>query len=164
MLDPVPYYRWSRWLYLHGVPLLPRVIDRFSQALFHCVLPHTADLGAGLHVGYHGVAIVVHARAVVGRRVFISPSVTIGGRSGKHEVPRIGNDVFIAPGARILGDIEIGDGAVIGANAVVIASVPPRSVAAGVPARIIRENVDVRVLTGWPEPAETSEEIREVGV
>jgi serine O-acetyltransferase len=69
----------------------------------------------------------------------ISPCVTIGGRSGKVEVPVIEDDVFIGSGAKILGDVRIGRGAQIGANAVVLQSVPAGAVVAGVPARIIRQ-------------------------
>jgi serine O-acetyltransferase len=150
MFDPVPFYRLARWLYSHRIPILPRAIKRVSELLFHCVLPYTADIGSGFQVGYHGFGIVVHARARIGNQVFISPEVTIGGRSGSRGVPSIGNDIFIASGARILGDVTIGDGSLIGANAVVIRSVPPRCIAAGVPARIIRENIDVHEYTGWP--------------
>src|SRR5207248_8246396 len=130
--------RLSRWLYLRRMFLLARVIKRFSELLFHCVLPYTAEIGQGFQVGYHGFGIVVHARARIGERVFISPEVTIGGRSGRIGVPRIGNDVFIASGARILGDVTIGDGAIIGANAVVNNDVASRSIAAGFSARIVR--------------------------
>ena len=69
----------------------------------------------------------------------ISPCVTIGGRSGKVEVPVIEDDVFIGSGAKVLGDVHIGRGAQIGANAVVLQSVPAGAVVAGVPARIIRQ-------------------------
>ena len=68
----------------------------------------------------------------------ISPGVTVGGRSGSIGVPRLGDNVYIATGAKILGDIDIGDYVIIGANAVVIHSIPSGSVVAGVPARIIK--------------------------
>jgi serine O-acetyltransferase len=68
----------------------------------------------------------------------ISPCVTIGGRSGIAGVPVIENEVFIGVGARILGDIRIGRRAVVGANVVVLKSVPDYVVVAGVPARVIR--------------------------
>ncbi|MGH9350950.1 MAG: serine O-acetyltransferase, partial [Terriglobia bacterium] len=74
----------------------------------------------------------------------------IGGRNQEPEVPLIEDNVFIAAGAKVLGNIVVGSGSVVGANAVVIRSVPPRCVAAGVPARIIRENINVRDITGWP--------------
>jgi serine O-acetyltransferase len=68
----------------------------------------------------------------------ISPGVTIGGRSGIYGVPVIEDYVTIGTGAKVLGDILVGRRAVIGANAVVIESVPDDAVVAGVPARIIR--------------------------
>lgn len=157
VLDPVTYYRAARWLYLHKVPFLPRLLKVFCELVFHCELPFTAKIGPGFQVAYRGFGIVVHHRAEIGRNVVLSPCVTIGGRSGRYQVPRIGDDVFVAPGARILGDIDVGHGAVIGANAVVIQSVPPRTIAAGVPARIVRENIDSYDYSGWPRPAELAE-------
>jgi len=150
MLNPVAYYRLARWLYQKRIPFLPRIVSRFCVLLFHCYLPYTAKIGPGFQVGYNGIGVIVHSRAEIGENVFMGPFTIIGGRSQKFEVPRVGNDVYIAAGAKVLGDIQVGDGAVIGANAVVIHSVPPRAVAAGVPARIIRENVDVFASTGWP--------------
>jgi glycosyltransferase involved in cell wall biosynthesis len=100
----------------------------------------------------------------MGRNVVLSPCVTIGGRSGKYDVPRIGDNVFVAPGARILGDVTIGDGAVIGANAVVIRSVLSRNVVAGVPARVIRENADSYQSWAGPPPSRSQAEASEVPV
>ena len=157
LLNPVSYYRASRWLYLHKVPVLPRAIKVFCELLFHCELPYTAKIGSGFEVAYRGFGIVVHHRAEIGRNVVLSPCVTIGGRSGKYDVPKIGDGVFVASGARILGDITIGDGAVIGANAVVIRSVPARSIAAGVPARIIRKNINAYDYTGWPQTPQSAD-------
>ena len=157
VLDPVTYYRAARWLYLRKVPVLPRLLKVFCELVFHCDLPFTAQIGANFQVAYRGFGIVVHQRAEIGRNVVLSPCVTIGGRSGRYEVPKIGDDVFVASGARILGDIRIGEGSVIGANAVVIQSVPPRSIAAGVPARIVRENIDSYDYSGWPRPAQLVE-------
>ena len=95
--------------------------------------------------------IVVHARVKMGRNVFLSHCVTIGGRSGRPDVPTIKDNVYIAPGAKVLGNIVVGEGSVIGANAVVIRDVPPRSIVAGVPAKVIRQNIEVREYTGWPK-------------
>lgn len=86
------------------------------------------------------LAIVVHKRATVGNNVVISPNVTIGGLSAHFDVPIIGNDVVIGAGARILGPVKIGDGARIGANAVVLDDVPAGGVAVGIPARVVRIN------------------------
>ena len=84
------------------------------------------------------MGIVIHRRVVIGDNCEIAQHVTIGGRSGHADVPVIGNQVFIGAGAKVLGPIRIGDGAIIGANAVVLKDVPPLAVVAGVPARIIK--------------------------
>lgn len=129
---------------------MPRLIDRLNVMFFHCYIPCTVAVGENLELGYWGIGVVIHARTKIGRNVFIAQGVTIGGRNQEPEVPRIEDNVFIAAGAKVLGNIVVGAGSVVGANAVVIRSVPPRCVVAGVPARIIRENVNVRDLTGWP--------------
>jgi len=66
------------------------------------------QIGAGTVLGYQGLGAVIHARAVIGRDVWIGPGVTIGGRSGLFEVPRIGNGVEIGTGAKVLGPVTIG--------------------------------------------------------
>jgi glycosyltransferase involved in cell wall biosynthesis/serine acetyltransferase len=151
MFNPVSYYRLARWLYRRGVPLLPRIIEKLNVLIFHCYIPYQAEIGDGFEVGYWGLGVVIHPRVKMGRNVFVSNGVTIGGRNESPNVPRIEDDVFIATGAKVLGDITIGQGSVIGANAVVIRSVPPRCIAVGVPARISREDINVRDHTGWPK-------------
>lgn len=158
LLDPVTYYRASRWLYLHKVPLLPRIVKVFCELLFHCELPFTAKIGSGFQVAHRGFGIVVHPRAKIGRNVVLSPSVTIGGRNGRYDVPKLGDEVFVSFGARILGDITVGDGAIVGANAVVTRSVPPNSIVAGVPARVIRRNICTADYTGWPKVQDVDRE------
>jgi serine O-acetyltransferase len=120
--------------------------------VFLCALvPSEATIGPGTMLGYGGLGSVIHQRSVIGANVMVGSHVTIGGRSRLHEVPVIEDDVFIGAGACILGPVHVGRGAVIGANAVVIEDVPPRTVVAGVPARIIRENVDSRDYGDLPD-------------
>lgn len=68
--------------------------------------------------------------------------MTIGGRLKISGVPVIGNDVYIATGAKILGPITIGNNSVVGANAVVIHNVPENTVVAGLPAKVIESNIN----------------------
>jgi serine O-acetyltransferase len=117
--------------------LLPKIIYLFIRIVFAAVIPPSATIGNNVVLGYGGLGIVVHARAVIGDRVRISPNVTIGGRSGERDVPIIEDDVLIGSGAKILGPIRIGKGAKIGANAVVLKNVPPGATAIGVPAAIV---------------------------
>ncbi len=151
MLHPITYYRLARWFFLRRIPLLSRIIQRLNVLVFHCYIPYTVEIGEGFEVGYWGIGIVVHARVKIGRNVFVSHYVTIGGRTGRANPPTIKDNVYIAAGAKVLGDIVIGEGSVIGANAVVLHDVPPRTIVAGVPAKVIREDIDVREYTGWPK-------------
>lgn len=144
MPNPVRFYRFSRWLFTHRVPVAPEILDHLNTYLFHCYIPHTVEAGEGLELAYWGIGIVIHPKVKIGKNVFIGQQVTIGGRGGNPNLPRIGDNVLIATGAKVLGDIEIGSGSVVGANAVVIHSVPPRSIVAGVPARVVRENIEIR--------------------
>jgi serine O-acetyltransferase len=128
----------SHWLWKCRVPFLPYLIQGILRIVFAVALPPSVRIGQGVVLGYSGLGTVIHARAVIGDRVNIGPGVTIGGRSGHHEVPVIEDDVVIGSGAKILGPIHLGSGSVVGANAVVISDVPSRAVVAGVPARIVK--------------------------
>lgn len=149
-MDAVSIHRVGSWALMRRIPLLPRLAEIAIFLLFNSVIPASAQLGADTRLGYRGIGVVVHSRAVVGENVLIGPSVTIGGRSRSEGVPIIGDDVYVGAGARILGDIVVGSGSVIGANAVVIHDVPPRSVVAGVPARVVRMDVDVHDYADLP--------------
>ena len=96
----------------------------------------------GVKFAYGGIAVVVHARAVIGKNCIVGQCVTIGGRSKHYEVPVIGDNVYIGAGAKILGPITIGDNCVIGAGAVVLKSVPANSIVAGVPAREVKTGIN----------------------
>jgi serine O-acetyltransferase len=128
----------SNWLWRHHVPLLPRIIYGLIRILFASVVPPSVVFGRGVLLGYSGLGIVIHARCVIGDRVVIGTGVTLGGRGQMYDVPIIEDDVEIGSGAKVLGPIRVGRGAVIGANAVVIQDVPAMAVVAGVPARVIR--------------------------
>ena len=142
MLNALTLYRAARRCQRLKIPILPRLLEKLTLLVFRCVVPVRCNIGEGSELGYGGIAVVIHERAEIGRHVMISPCVTIGGRSGIAKVPIIEDEVFIGAGARILGDVTIGKGATIGANAVVLQSVPAGAVVAGVPARGIRVDKD----------------------
>jgi serine O-acetyltransferase len=139
-LNALTLYRAARYFQCLKVPLLPWLLEKLILVVFRCVVPRHCEIGEGTELGYGGIAVVIHERAKIGRHVMISPCVTIGGRSGMFGVPIIEDDVFIGAGAKILGDVRIGRRATIGANAVVLQSVPAGAVVAGVPARVVRIN------------------------
>jgi serine O-acetyltransferase len=84
----------------------------------------------------HPNGVVIHEDAVIGDDCMIMQQVTVG-MIGEGEVPTIGNGVYIGAGAKIIGKLTVGDGARIGANAVVTKDVPPGCTAIGVPAQIL---------------------------
>ena len=140
-MNALTLYRIGRGLRQWGIPLVPRLMDKLVVVLCRCVVPSRCEIGEGTELGYGGIAVVIHERAVVGKNVMIGPCVTLGGRSGIVGVPVIGDNVLIGTGAKVLGDVRVGDRAVIGANAVVLQSVPADAVVAGVPAKIVRIQV-----------------------
>ncbi len=96
------------------------------------------EIGKGLHIAHFG-CLIIHADAVLGENVSLSHGVTVGQtiKDGKALTPVIGNNVYLAPGAKVIGGIKIGNNVAVGANAVVTHDVPDNAVVAGVPARII---------------------------
>lgn len=140
-LSPLFWYRISHLLWRFRVPLLPRLITLAMRFGFAAYIPHSATIGKGVVLGYNGLCIVIHGRTVIGDGSHIDQQVTIGGTSKKYEVPVLGKNVYVGAGAKILGPITIGDDVVIGANAVVVTSIPSNSLAVGVPARVIKSGI-----------------------
>jgi serine O-acetyltransferase len=136
-VSAIHLYRVERWLFLRGVPVLPRLIYFLIFLLFNSAIPAEAEIGSGTNFGYGGMGVLLHKRARIGSGVMIGPQVTIGGRSELWDVPVIEDDVYIGTGAKVLGPITVGRGATIGANAVVIHDVPAGASVAGVPARVL---------------------------
>lgn len=137
----IHFYRFNNWLYRHHVPLLPRFIWKLQYLLFNCSVPASCLIGDGTKFGYGGIAVVIHARTVIGRNCMIGQGVTIGGKSGWYEVPIIGDNVHINAGAKIIGPVRIGNNVEIGANCVVVKDVPDNCVVAGIPAKILRSGM-----------------------
>jgi len=90
------------------------------------------------------MAVIVHKRAQIGKNCIIGSCVTIGGKSKHYNVPIIGDNVYISSGAKIIGPIRVGSNCVIGANAVVTKDVPDNCIVAGVPAVVIKENINAK--------------------
>ncbi len=98
-------------------------------------LPRSCQIGPGLRI-YHFGCIVLNPLTKIGRNCTLRQGVTIGNRQTDEDVPVLGDDVNIGAGAKILGQIRIGNHVSIGANAVVLTDVPDHHIAVGVPARV----------------------------
>lgn len=129
-----------------GMPRLAKVLSLMNFLLFGIEVPTRLPIGPGL-VLPHTQGTVLGARAI-GSNVTIFHQVTLGAKVADFDFnpaqrPDVADGVTISVGAKILGPIRLGEGAVIGANAVVLEDVPPGAVAVGVPARVIeRVHVD----------------------
>ena len=140
MFNSIYFYRLGRFFYMTNIPVLPKIVELIIFLIYNSKIPSSCEIGKGSFFSYGGIGVVIHARTKIGRNVEIGTNVTIGGRSGHFDVPRILNNVYIATGSKILGPIEIGNNVIIGANAVVINDVPNNVIVGGIPARILRKN------------------------
>lgn len=137
-MNIIYFYRVANFLYRIRVPLISRIIYCIQFLLFNSIVPYQTQIGKGTKFSYGGIGVVIHKRAVIGKDCVIGQGITIGGRSKIEEVPVLGNKVYVASGARVLGNVRIGDNVIIGANSVVIHDVPDGCVVAGVPAKVIK--------------------------
>lgn len=120
-----------------GVPALPALCRRLSIGWCGVDILPRAEIGGGCVIA-HGLGIVIGGTAVVGEDCTVLQGVTLGeARFDELACPRVGDRVTLGARATLLGDITIGDDAMIAAGAVVLADVPPHATAAGVPARVV---------------------------
>lgn len=124
-----PLYR-----FLYGIVFL---IHKHNQYLTGIQLPLETVVGKGLCFS-HFSCIVINSSAIIGDNCTIFQGVTVGSKRGpKGGVPRIGNNVVLASGAKLIGRISIGDNVMVGANATVVTDIPNNAVAVGCPAKVI---------------------------
>lgn len=137
----IAVYRFGRWSLT-----APRVLRPVSHFAYFCAysvvrlltgidLPRRATFGPGLLIHHFG-GIIVHPQTIVGARCVMRHGVTLGARDASGP-PRLGDDVVIGAYAQILGSISVGDGAKIGAMAVVLKDVPAGATVVGNPARTV---------------------------
>jgi serine O-acetyltransferase len=132
-------HRVAHALHMRGVPALPRAIAYLARALTGIEIHHAARIGQDLFID-HGAGVVIGETAVIGDGVTLYQGVTLGGtgfETGKRH-PTVADNVTIGSGAKLLGPIEIGHGAKIGANSVVVRDVPPNATVVGVPGHPVR--------------------------
>ncbi|MBE9035696.1 serine O-acetyltransferase [aff. Roholtiella sp. LEGE 12411] len=118
--------------------ILYRMLFRKVRNTYGIELPYTVQLGRRVIIEHQG-AIVIHGNCLIGDDCIIRQGVTLGNRylNRPFDAPNLGKRVNVGAGAKIFGNVTIGDGANIGANAVVLCDVPVRATAVGIPAKII---------------------------
>jgi len=137
-------YRVAHYLWRSGRRVLAHYLQSQVSQHFQIDIHPNATLGSGIMLD-HGTGIVIGETAHLGHNCSVLHHVTLGGsgRAGFDRHPKVGNGVLLGAGASVLGNIQIGDGCQVGAGTLVIEDLPPRSVAVGVPAKIIGRFVDV---------------------
>src|SRR3984885_14773311 len=148
-------HRFAHRLYVGGWFTLGRVVSQFSRTFTGIEIHPGARIGRRFFID-HGMGVVIGETSEIGDDVLLYQGVTLGGTgkdTGKRH-PTIGDGVVIGTGAKILGNIRIGDHAKVGAGSVVVHSVPDHSTVVGVPGRVVGDDEEFEPLAhgDLPDP------------
>jgi len=147
-LQAILLHRFAHWLHHLGIPFIPRMISHISRFLTGIEIHPGAKIGKGVFID-HGMGVVIGETAIVGDGCLIYQGVTLGGtgkQSGKRH-PTLGENVVVGAGAKVLGNLYIGNDVRIGAGSVVLRDVPSDCTVVGVPGRVVyRSGVRVNPL------------------
>jgi serine O-acetyltransferase len=142
------FYRLNHWLWNHSMRLLSRWLSQVARLLTGIEIHPAAQIGRRLFID-HGMGVVIGETSVIGDDVTLYQGVTLGGtgkeKSKRH--PTIGNGVVIGAGARVLGNIRVGDNSRVGAGSVVLRDVPDNATIVGVPGHIVLRSGQRVVIT-----------------
>ncbi|MBN2190640.1 MAG: serine O-acetyltransferase [Candidatus Aureabacteria bacterium] len=134
------FYRFAHLLYKLKIPIIPRFISQFAKFITGIEIHPGAEIARGFFID-HGMGVVIGETTVIGENCTLFQGVTLGGtgkeRGKRH--PTLGRNVVIGAGAKVLGNITIGDNSYVGANAVVLKDVPPDSTVVGIPGTVVKE-------------------------
>lgn len=139
-LHAVICYRITHWLWKRRIPFFPRWLSQTARFFTGIEIHPGASIGKGLFID-HGMGVVIGETTIVGDNVTLFQGVTLGGtgkETGKRH-PTLGNNIVVGAGAKVLGNIQIGENSYIGANAVVLKDTPPNTTIVGVPGRITKQ-------------------------
>jgi serine O-acetyltransferase len=139
-LQAVAFHRIACFLWRHNFRFLGRLISHIGRFITGIEIHPGAKIGKRFFID-HGMGVLIGETAEIGDDVLMYTGVVLGGTSleKKKRHPTIGNNVVIGTAAILLGPINVGDGAKIGANSVVIHSVPPDTTVVGIPGRVVRD-------------------------
>jgi len=134
------FHRLAHWLWEHRLRFFARSLSHCARFLTGIEIHPGAKIGRRFFID-HGMGVVIGETAEIGNDVLIYQGVVLGGTTlqKKKRHPTIGNNVVIGSAAILLGPITVGDGARIGANSVVVGSVPPGAIVVGVPGRVVED-------------------------
>jgi serine O-acetyltransferase len=144
-------YKYNFWMrsaaYTRANPLLKYTLYPLAKLMLRHLtyklgisIPATTQIGSGFYIGHFG-GIVINGMSVIGKNCNISHGVTLGetNRGPKKGNPVLGDNIYIGPGAKIIGAIRIGNNVAIGANCVVTKDIPDNAVVVGIPGKVISQ-------------------------
>ncbi len=137
-LQALTFHRFAHWLYVLGLPFIPRFISSLARFFTGIEIHPGATIGKGVFID-HGMGVVIGETAIIGDYGLIYQGVTLGGtgkESGKRH-PTLGENVVVGAGAKVLGNLQIGSNVRIGAGSVVLRDVPSDCTVVGIPGRIL---------------------------
>ncbi len=146
----IVFHRLNHLLWNAGIPFLPRFFSQLAKIITGIEIHPGAKIGRGFFID-HGMGVVVGETTEIGENCLLYQGVTLGGtgkEKGKRH-PTLGSNIVVGAGAKVLGAISISDNVKIGANSVVLHSVPENSIVVGVPGRVIKRRV-VKILDEGP--------------
>jgi len=131
------YLKYKKITKVFFYPFAKGILRHYTYK-YGIAIPFTASIGEGFYIGHFG-GIIINGKVVIGKNCNISQDVTIGLKVGGKNpgVPTIGNNVYIAPGVKIFGNIKVGNNAALGANCVVAKDIPDNAVVVGIPGKVI---------------------------
>jgi serine O-acetyltransferase len=144
-------YRLMQWSRRWRLVPLEMLFNRLNTILCNCIIGRGADFGPGF-VLIHATGIVINGNVRGGTNVYLEHQVTIGAE--RRQSPVLGSGIFLGAGAKILGSVTIGDGARVGANAVVVDDVPSYATVVGIPARVVRQRTPLERTTLGDVPSD----------
>lgn len=137
------FYRINHFLWETHFKILARFLSQVARFFTGIEIHPGATIGRRFFID-HGMGVVIGETTIIGDDCTLYQGVTLGGvGTGEHKVkrhPTLQNNVMISAGAKIIGDVTIGDNSIVGASSVVLKDVPPNCTVVGVPGRIVKEN------------------------
>ncbi|MGF1621360.1 MAG: serine O-acetyltransferase [Rhodomicrobiaceae bacterium] len=137
-------HKVSRWFHQKRFGTVSRIIDGIIRVLYAARIPASAKIDPTAHFSHNGLTVVITKEAEIGPGCMIGIQVLLGSRWPEKGGPILERNVLVHSGAKIIGPVRIGEGSVIGANAVVLNDIAANSLAVGVPARIKKNGIDVQ--------------------
>jgi serine O-acetyltransferase len=134
-------YRCMQWSRRYRLLPLELFFNRCNAIFCNCIIGRGAEFGPAF-ILIHATGVVINGHVRAGSEIYLEHQVTIG--ADRRAAPVLADRIFIGAGAKVVGDVRIGSGARIGANAVVVDDVPDNATVVGIPAKVVRQRMPSR--------------------